>query len=401
MGHEVERWTVIVEEPFLPADAGGRVETFTFLSAAVAVGIRPQVLVPTPTELDVTAYEDALPGAAVIRLPRRPGPMAHLGPRPFAYASRPVGALRRALTVTPRRADAVISYSCRVAHLGEQIARAWRIPHLVRAHNIDSEYFRILTRSTSGPRSAACAIEYRKLRHAEDALHHSPDVTCIADISVEDHAWRRARCSVRTMHLPPFLPGSVTGGAGATGGAGTDAASGGVPGRLLFVGSLDTPTNIEALRWFLDTCWSSVRVRHPDASLQVVGRRGDPELVAWLRGHSRVSVHTDVPSVSGYVAGASVSLNPMRSGSGVNIKVVEAMAAGVPVVSTQVGGRGLGWTPRRDLLVADDAAGFTDAVCRLLAAPELAGRIGEAGRAFVSRELDPNALVGRIRSALG
>jgi glycosyltransferase involved in cell wall biosynthesis len=389
-----ERWIVVVEEPFLPADAGGRVETLTFLAAAAAAGTGLRVLVPTPAALDMAAYQAALPGAAVIGLPRTRGPRAHLGLRPYAYASRPAGPLRRMLAGTPPDADAVISYSCRAAHLGEQIARAWRIPHLVRAHNIDSEYVRMLARGTSGPRSLAYGVEYHRLRRAEHALQRSPTVTCIADISVADHARRREQWGARAMHLPPFLPRLAV--AGAAGGVVTDRD----PGRLLFVGSLDTPTNTEALRWFIATCWPAIRTRHPRASLQVIGRRGGPDLVAWLRGQERVSVHTDVVSVHGYLAAAAVALNPMRSGSGVNIKVVEAMAAGAPVVTTRVGGRGLGWTPGRELMVADGATGFTDAVCRLLDMPALAARIGAAGRAFVSRELDWNVLVTRVRSAL-
>lgn len=390
-----ETWIVVVEEPFLPADAGGRVETFTFLTAAASAGIRLRVLVPTRKILDIEQYERSVPGAAVVTLPRDDSVRSHLTTRPFVHASRPTGPLRRALAKTPRRADAVISYSCRSAHLGEQIAGAWRIPHLVRAHNIDSEYFRVLAQSSSGPRAVAYQLEYHKLRRAEHALHHSTLVTCIADISTDDHEWRRRKASVPTFHLPPFLPASAL--ATADAGAGVERIS----DRVIFVGSLDTPTNVEALRWFLGQCWPAIRARRPAASLDVVGRRADTALLAWLRGHDGVRVYTDVPSVADYVAAASVSVNPMRSGSGVNIKVVEAMAAGTPVVSTGAGSRGLGWQPERDILVAETPTAFTDATCRLLADPELARKIGEAGRSFVTAELAWTRLVDSIRIHLG
>ncbi|OAA25127.1 glycosyltransferase [Frankia sp. EI5c] len=392
-----ERWIVVVEEPFLPADAGGRVETFSFLTAASAAGIRMQVLVPSRTELDIAAYEAAVPGAAVIQLPRDDSPLAHLSPRPFIHASRPVGPLRRALRHTPPRADSVISYSCRTSHLGEEIARLWRLPHLVRAHNIDSEFFRVLARSSTGPRAVAYELEYHRLRLAEQEMHHSPLVNAIADISVEDHEWRRARASVPTFHLPPFLPANTVAGALVAGGlANVERA----PEGLVFVGSLDTPTNIEALRWFLGGCWPTIRMRHPAAVLRVVGRRPEDGLAEWLGGFDGVELHTDVPSVLGYVAGAAVSVNPMRSGSGVNIKAIEAMSAGTPVVSTPTGSRGLGWRAGRHLLVAEDPGAFADAVCGLLENPWLAAEIGTAGREFVLRELDHATLIGRIRGML-
>lgn len=402
------RWIVVVEEPFLPADAGGRVETFSFLTAASAAGVRMQVLVPSRENLDIAVYEEAVPGSAVIRLPRDDSPRAHLTARPFMHASRPVGPLRRALESTPPRADAVISYSCRTSHLGEEVARIWKLPHLVRAHNVDSEFFRVLARNSSGPRAVAYELEYHKLRLAELSMHHSPLITCIADISLEDHNWRRTRASIPTFHLPPFLPvGALTAPTG-TGSAGTEPAP---PGRkpaprdsagkkLIFVGSLDTPTNIEALRWFLGGCWPTIRVRHPDATFQVVGRRPEEGLAAWLGGFEGVELHTDVPSVAGYLATATLSVNPMRSGSGVNIKAIEAMAAGTPVVSTPTGSRGLGWTPGTHLLVAEDAGAFADAACSLLEQPWKAAEIGTAGQAYVLQELDHTALIGRIQEHL-
>ncbi|WP_045876401.1 glycosyltransferase [Pseudofrankia sp. DC12] len=404
---DAERWIVVVEEPFLPADAGGRVETFGFLTAASNAGIRMQVLVPARSALDVEAVEKAVPGAAVIPLPRDDSPLALLHVTPHMYASRPVGPLRRALRTTPPRADAVISYSFRAARLGQEIARVWRLPHLVRAHNIESAFFRAMARGSSGPRAVAYELEYRKLQLSERSLGHSPLVTAIADISLEDHEWRRRRASVTTFHLPPFLPV----GALADEPAGRPAAAGDgrAAGTLVFVGSLDTAQNVDALRWFLDHCWDAVRARQPAAVFRVVGRRPEPGLADWLRAIPGIELHTDVPSVEAYVRTAAVSVNPMRSGSGVNIKVVAAMAAGTPVVSTRTGGRGLSWqaarscaelTPATHLLVADEPAAFTDAVCGLLADPGRAADLGRSGRAYVLRTLDHTTLLARMRDEL-
>jgi glycosyltransferase involved in cell wall biosynthesis len=395
---DAERWIVVVEEPFLPADAGGRVETFGFLTAAAGAGIRMQILVPAKGDLDVDTFERAVPGAAVIRLPRDETPLAHLRLAPYMYASRPVGPLRRALLATPPRADAVISYSYRGSRLGEEIARIWRLPHLVRAHNIESAYFRALARSSTGPRAAAYELEYRKLQLAERAMLHSPLVTAIGDISIEDHEWRRARASVGTFHLPPFLPLDVLTPGGRSAPAARPARR--VPGTVVFVGSLDTPPNVEALRWFVEQCWAGVRERTPGAVFRVVGRRPEAGLADWLRGVDGVELHTDVPSVDPYVATAAVSVNPMRSGSGVNIKAVAAMAAGTPVISTRTGSRGLGWQPGTHLLVADEPAAFTAAVCDLLADPARADALGRAGRAYALHTLDHEALLNRIRGQL-
>jgi glycosyltransferase involved in cell wall biosynthesis len=401
---DAARWIVVVEEPFLPADAGGRVETFGFLTAAAGAGVRLQVLVPTKGPLDVGALEAAVPGATVIRLPRDDSPLAHLRPVPYMYASRPVGPLRRALLATPPRADAVVSYSFRAARLGQEIARIWRLPHLVRAHNIESAFFAALARSSTGPQAAAYELERRKLLLAERSMNRSSLVTAIGDISIEDHEWRRRRARVGTFHLPPFLPTDVlAGGPAADGSRATRARE-----TAVFVGSLDTPPNVEALRWFVDRCWARIRARHPGAVLRVVGRRPQAGLADWLRGVAGVELHTDVPSVAAFVATAAVSINPTRSGSGVNIKAVEAMAAGTPVVSTPTGARGLSWSAARawpvggaaDLVVADEPAAFAAAVSGLFAAPEQAAALGRAGQDYVRRTLSHTALLQRIRDQL-
>jgi glycosyltransferase involved in cell wall biosynthesis len=163
---------------------------------------------------------------------------------------------------------------------------------------------------------------------------------------------------------------------------------------------LDTPPNVEALRWFLGGCWPSIRVRHPSATLRVVGRRPGPGLADWLGGFAGLELHTDVPSVEEYVATATLSVNPMQSGSGVNIKAISAMALGTPVVSTGTGSRGLAWRDGTHLLVADEPSAFTDAVCALLDNPRLAADIGTAGQRYVLRELDHAHLIRRIQQHL-
>jgi glycosyltransferase involved in cell wall biosynthesis len=134
--------------------------------------------------------------------------------------------------------------------------------------------------------------------------------------------------------------------------------------------------------------------------LRVVGRRPGPGLADWLGSVGGVELHTDVPSVDPFVTTAAVSINPMRSGSGVNIKMVAAMAAAAPVVSTRSGSRGLDWEPGTHLLVADEPAEFAVAVSGLLEDPARAEALGRAGRAYVLRTLDHATLLGRMREQL-
>jgi glycosyltransferase involved in cell wall biosynthesis len=92
-----------------------------------------------------------------------------------------------------------------------------------------------------------------------------------------------------------------------------------------------------------------------------------------------------VPDVPTYLHAATVAVCPMRSGSGIQNKVLEALACGAPVVATAIANRGVQGVPDRDLLVADTAETFAAAVLRLLDEPALAVRLAQAGRAFVEQ----------------
>jgi polysaccharide biosynthesis protein PslH len=98
-----------------------------------------------------------------------------------------------------------------------------------------------------------------------------------------------------------------------------------------------------------------------------------------------VEVTGPVPDMGDCLREATVAVTPMRSGSGIQNKVLEAMAVGTPVVSTSIANRGVNGVPGQDLLVHDDPEGFAQAVERLLSDAALRERLARAGRACVER----------------
>ena len=145
--------------------------------------------------------------------------------------------------------------------------------------------------------------------------------------------------------------------------------------RVVVTGSLDFPPNADGVRWLVSAVWPAVRAAVPGAVLDVAGRHPPPSLLA-LAGQHGVTITGDVPSALDHLRRARMAAVPVRFGSGTRIKVLEALAAGRPVVSTSVGVAGLGATPA---LVHDDAAGFAAAVVDVLTDDELARRLGAEG----------------------
>jgi hypothetical protein len=386
-----QRWLVIAEEAFLPADSGARTETLAFLQACGSHGIACRVWVPGSGER--WRYQQALPAFTLDFLPRRSTWSVHLSLRPYVIASRPFpkSVSSRLLDDLARwEPTAVISSTFRVSHIGLETARAVGVPLLVRPHNIESEYFRSLAMSSSGVPRLAYQVEAVKLRRFERHMHDMPDIVAFADLS-EEEANNRRRLSVRPVyHLPPFLPT----------GSSLPPAAGSHASDVMFLGSLDNANNVDGLRWFVDNVWAVILTEFPESRLRVVGRRPSAAVKRLLAATPNVVPMMDLPDVSEAFAETAVFINPVRRGAGVNIKVVEAAARGVAMVSTGVGLRGLGLVPDVDALVADEPPKFADDVRSLLGDSQLRGRIGSSARERVTTTLGHQGLIDRMTAML-
>jgi glycosyltransferase involved in cell wall biosynthesis len=167
---------------------------------------------------------------------------------------------------------------------------------------------------------------------------------------------------------------------------------------LVFSGTLDFRPNVDAVTWFVREVLPRVRAQRPDARLLVVGKRPAPALRR-LADEGALLLTGEVPDARPYIAGAGVYIVPMRIGGGVRLKLLEALALELPVVSTAMGAEGVaGLRPGEHCLVADDAAGFAEAALRLFGNAGLCRRLGSAGRALVRERYDWSVIVPRLES---
>lgn len=167
--------------------------------------------------------------------------------------------------------------------------------------------------------------------------------------------------------------------------------------RVVMVGNLAYRPNAEAAAWFIGEVWTRVRSAVPSATFAVIGAGADVGLLAGSDGDG-VELMGEVPDLAAELTRASVSVAPVLAGTGTRVKIVEALAWGLPVVSTSVGAGGLDVVPGRDLLVADDAAAFAAAVVSLLGDREAAAGVGSSGRAVYEANHHPTVFAQQVRS---
>jgi glycosyltransferase involved in cell wall biosynthesis len=171
------------------------------------------------------------------------------------------------------------------------------------------------------------------------------------------------------------------------------------PPRALFVGHFRHDPNLDGLSWFVRDSWPRVRARQPDATLQVIGSYACRAVHA-LGAHPGIEVLGYVPDLSPHVDEAAAAIAPLRYGAGMKGKVTDAMAAGLPVVTTSIGAQGLGVVDGRHVLIADDPERFADALSTLFADPAYAATLGLAGQAHIETVCGPPVMAAALRTAL-
>lgn len=167
--------------------------------------------------------------------------------------------------------------------------------------------------------------------------------------------------------------------------------------RLIFVGNLEVKHNIDALIYFVEEILPIVRRTVPECILQIVGA-GDPGSIGRLANKPGVTLSGYVPDLAEAYAGSTVSVAPLRFSAGIQNKVIEAMAAGVPVVTTSAVNAGLGAMDNRDLLIADSPSHFAAQVVRLLQDQPMRQNVGQSGREFVRSQFSGNRALERLRA---
>lgn len=151
---------------------------------------------------------------------------------------------------------------------------------------------------------------------------------------------------------------------------------------LLSIGTMFWPPNVDSMLYFCADVLPKIKQAVPGVHLNIVGARPTPVVQA-LAGEN-VTVTGSVPDVRTWAADCGAFVVPLRSGSGMRVKILNAMAMGLPIVSTTLGAEGIEARDGEHLLLADGAEAFASAVVRVLGDEQMARRLGEAGRRLMA-----------------
>ncbi len=167
---------------------------------------------------------------------------------------------------------------------------------------------------------------------------------------------------------------------------------------ILFVGTFRWLPNQEAVRILVQKIWPSVKKVLPSARLAIVGAAPTAEVLSFAQSDPSISVSGNIPDIREAFATSHVLAAPVWSGKGTRYKVLEALAAGTPVVATSTAVEGLSIKSGTEAIVVDDSEKFADALIKLLQSTAQRDKLREAGRTFVKQQFDWNLIAGKLDS---
>lgn len=170
--------------------------------------------------------------------------------------------------------------------------------------------------------------------------------------------------------------------------------------NLLYSGQFTYPPNVQAVEILIDQIYPRLRQVYPDCRLLVVGHSPTQQMLEAAQRDSGIIVTGEVPDVRPYLAAASVMVVPLRHGSGTRLKILEAFAAGCPVVSTAKGSEGLKVKDGEHLLIREEIEAIREGVCQLWSDPSLGQKLANSAYELVKAEYSWSAIGQKVESAI-
>ncbi len=360
-----------------PARDGGRLAASSTIEALAGADARVTVIAPggvtsgAPATVTLSLATERRPGWAAAA---RVGLVRQL-PLTIARHAMPAAAERLAQLIADDPPDVVHAEQLH-ALLAARQAQAAGIPLVLRAHNVEHALW-LDGAGRAGATRWVVRAEGRRLRQYEARAVSTCDA--IVALTAEDQA-ALLECApaARVCLVPPAFPASVEAGPPLEGSP-----------AIVWIGSAGWHPNDEARALLIGNVWPAITRRNQAARLHVFG--SGPRPVA-----DRVLWHDPPVESRAALARNAILVLPLRRSAGIRMRVLEAWAAGVPVVGTPAALRGLPIEANRHAIVARTAAEFGEAVAALHADPDLRQRVTAGGRALLAARHDP----GQVARAL-
>ena len=376
---------IIDEELPYPLNSGKRIRTFQLVSRLarrhrITYICHRNADPGEAVEAEVELCRLGIKAIAVDRpVPPKSGPAFYgrlaanlLSPLPYSVATHRSSLLDKAIRDVATR-DKVDLWQAEWTPYAESLRCLGPVRRLIMAHNVESQIWKRYHENETNPlKRWYIGRQWRKFEDFERRVFRESDQ--VVAVSQEDAALIRDHLGARHVDVVEN---------------GVDTAyfrpddSQRDPGQILFLGSLDWRPNLNAVDQLLDKVFPAVRAHEPSARLCLVGRNPPEALKRRIQATPGVELHANVPDVRPFLARSAVMVVPLRIGGGSRLKILEALAAGTPVVSTCIGAEGLCVEPGTHLTVVDRDDQMAGSIVGVLRNPAIAEVMARHARRLV------------------
>jgi len=265
-----------------------------------------------------------------------------------------------------------------------------RVPAILTHHNIESHM--MMRRADNATNAAARAyfrLEARRLEVLERRIapSYAAHITCS---ELDTERLRRIVGGATVVTIPngadcDFFSAKL---------AGTR------PNSAVFVGTMNWYPNIDAMQFFLREIWPPLRIRVPNATMDIAGSNPPEDLIRLARSLPGVTVHGYLPDVRPLIDSAAVFVCPIRDGGGTKLKILDAFAMQKCVVAHPIACEGIEVTAGRDVVLASTPEEFANQICRLFENERERVGIGTAARQLVERNYSFRRLGERLSKTI-
>ncbi|CAG2140128.1 hypothetical protein LMG31506_02170 [Cupriavidus yeoncheonensis] len=393
------RLLVIANDIPWPANSGGRVDVWRRLNALHNQGIEVSLLCWYDVGRNLACHDEAHRQLAatckqlrVIPIRRTFGEilarLVRIFRLPSHAASRWVTTpaaeiLAWAADIAP---TAVLLDGLYGAEVAKLIAKTLDVPLLYRSHNVEHAYMRAqFDRATTLAKRLGLLANLVGLKRYERSL--LLECKRIFDISVDDLRYWKASGIENMDWLPPLVDDEFC-----------ERMRTPVEGKsidLLYFGNLHTPNNVNSVKWLIEKVLP--RINQRTIKMVIAGSNPCSEVIAAIKADRRIHLVANPSDMTRLISAATVIVNPMLAGSGVNLKSVEMLFSNASLVSTSVGVSGLPPDVKACFQVSDDPVGFAENIMRCLTAPAH----DNAKRVAARRYFSPEVVTNKISICLG
>ena len=291
------------------------------------------------------------------------------------------------------------NYEIVIAEFGEMGQYLYRNPYLSAVHKIvschrclsDSFEKYIATPNVSLILKLKCLIQINRIKKYEFEMYNAMDH--VITLTDED------RLSI--LNYAPQLPVSVVPpGIDLIDLNNTKIAKKPDFPLLMMCGYFADKSNRDAAIWFIQNIWPIIYKKNKKIKCWFIGKGINKEMINIASNKSGITLIADIENLRPYRKAASVFINPMRLGSGLRIKILEAMGAGLPVVTTSLGAAGIPAQNGVNCLISDTPSEFAESVLWLLKDKNLSVKIGNNAKNMVERKYEINQCINQLESII-